>query len=231
MAVTPSLSISHVLVARIDKKSIYILISFKTASTSQTVEKEEALADTGASGRFIDEMYTQKLRLSKIALKQPIDVYNVDRTLNKKETITHYVRILMTIRGRTKWETFYCTRLGKQRIILGLPWFRENNPIIDWETGHVSWRIKNQEIQKIQMKKIKEKKVEQENQEEELDLLLRYINSELLENEPEWIRTKITASQNLALQHKKPKQDRTVEEIVPPQFHDFLKVFDKEAAD
>ena len=176
-------------------------------------------------------MYTQKLRLSKIALKQPIDVYNVDRTLNKKETITHYVRILMTIRGRTKWETFYCTRLGKQRIILGLPWFRENNPIIDWETGHVSWRIKNQEIQKIQMKKIKEKKVEQENQEEELDLLLRYINSELLENEPEWIRTKITASQNLALQHKKPKQDRTVEEIVPPQFHDFLKVFDKEAAD
>ena len=137
-AVTPSLSISHVLVARIDKKSIYIPISFKTASTSQTVEKEEALADTGASGRFIDKAYTQKLRIPKITLKQPIDVYNVDGTLNKKGTITHQVRILMTIGGRTKWETFYCTGLGKQQIILGLPWFRENNPIIDWETGHVS---------------------------------------------------------------------------------------------
>ena len=121
--------------------------------------------------------------------------------------------------------------MGKQRIILGLPWFRENNPIIDWETGHVSWRIKNQEIRKIQTKKIKRERIKQESQEEELDLLLQYINGELLENEPEWIRTKITASQNLALQHEKPKQDRTVEESVPPQFHNFLKVFDKEAAD
>jgi len=125
---------------------------------SQTVEKEEALADTGASGRFIDEAYARKLRIPRITLKQPIDVYNVDRTLNKKGTITHYVRILMTIGGRTKWETFYCTGLGKQRIILGLPWFQENNPIIDWETGHVSWRIKNQDIQKIQIKKNKKKK-------------------------------------------------------------------------
>jgi len=90
---------------------------------SQTVEKEEALADTGASGRFIDKAYAQKLRIPKIALKQLIDVYNVDGTLNRKETITHYVRILMTIGGRTKWQTFYCTGLGKQRIILGLPWF------------------------------------------------------------------------------------------------------------
>jgi len=230
-AVTPSLSISHVLVAHIDKKSIYIPISFKTASTSQTVEKEEALADTGASGRFIDETYARKLRIPRIALKQPIDVYNVDGTLNKKGTITHYVRILMTIGGRTKWETFYCTGLGKQRIILGLPWFRENNPIIDWETGHVSWRIKNQDIRKIQIKKIKKEKIEQEGQEEELDLLLRYINGELLENEPEWIRTKITASQNLALKHEEVKKEKPVEEIVPPQFHDFLKVFDKEASD
>jgi len=91
----------------------------------------------------------------------------------------------VTIGGRTKWETFYCTGLGKQQIILGLPWFRENNPIIDWETGHVSWRIKNQDIRKIQIKKIKKEKIEQEGQEEELDLLLRYINGELLENEPE----------------------------------------------
>jgi len=79
---------------------------------------------------------------------------------------------------------------------------------------------------------MKKEKIQQEDQEEEeLDLLLRYISDELLKNEPEWIRTKITASQNLALQHKKPKKEKAIEEIVPPQFHDFLKVFDKEAAD
>jgi len=121
MAVTPSLSILHVLVAHIDKKSIYTLISFKTTSTSQTVENKEALADTRASGRFIDKTYAWKFQLPKIVLKQSIDIYNMDGTLNKKETITHYVRILMTIRGRTKWETFYCTGLGKQQIILSPP--------------------------------------------------------------------------------------------------------------
>jgi len=137
----------------------------------------------------------------------------------------------MTIGGRTKWETFYCTGLGKQQIILGLPWFRENNPIIDRETGHVSWRTKNKEIRKIQTKSIKKEKAEQGSQEEELDLLLSYINGELLENEPEWIRTKITTSQNLALKHEEVKKEKPVEEIVPSQFHDFLKVFDKEASD
>ncbi|KAF9551572.1 hypothetical protein CPC08DRAFT_619995, partial [Agrocybe pediades] len=88
-----------------------IPILFKTTGTSQIVE-EEALADTGASGRFMDEEYRRRMKIPKIPVKEPLDVYNVDGTLNKKGTITHYVRILLTIGGRTKWETFYCTGLG-----------------------------------------------------------------------------------------------------------------------
>ena len=33
------------------------------------------------------------------------------------------------------------TGLGKQRIILGFPWFKKHNPDIDWNTGVINWRI------------------------------------------------------------------------------------------
>ena len=32
------------------------------------------------------------------------------------------------------------TGLGKQKIILGFPWLRETNLIIDWEKGTLEWR-------------------------------------------------------------------------------------------
>jgi hypothetical protein len=30
--------------------------------------------------------------------------------------------------------------LGKQRIILGFPWLKQHNPIINWKTKEVTWR-------------------------------------------------------------------------------------------
>ena len=31
--------------------------------------------------------------------------------------------------------------LGKQKIILGYPWFQKHNPEINWKTGELNWRI------------------------------------------------------------------------------------------
>ena len=73
------------------------------------------------------------------ALKEPIWVYNVDGTLNKRGTIRHYVDL--KIDGRTQKERLLVTGLGKHRIILGLPWLHETNPIIDWRKG--TWNGEN----------------------------------------------------------------------------------------
>jgi hypothetical protein len=132
--------------ARIDRKSIYIPLSFKPIKTESRTVEEDALADTGASGKFIDERYSKKLGLPRIPLKEPLDVYNVDGTQNKKGTITHYTRIPITIGERTTQEELMITGLGRQKIILGLPWFRENNPDIDWDTGKVKWRKPTKKI-------------------------------------------------------------------------------------
>jgi hypothetical protein len=115
-------------------------MSFQLQSNSKNVRIEYALGDTGATGLFIDEHYVKKNKIPQIELQEPIDVYNVDRTPNRKGTITHYVKILSTIGKRTKWTELYVTHLGSQTIILGLPWFQNYNPDIDWSSGKISWK-------------------------------------------------------------------------------------------
>jgi hypothetical protein len=41
----------------------------------------------------------------------------------------------------TKKMVFYVTNLGRDRIILGMPWFKVFNPQIDWENGTIPHRI------------------------------------------------------------------------------------------
>ena len=101
---------------------------------------EEGFLDSGAGGKFIDQNYVRAKRLEKEALFEPIKVYNVDGTPNKRGTITHYVDLDIEIHGRKRKERLLVTGLGKHKVILGLPWLRKANPIIDWEKGTLQWR-------------------------------------------------------------------------------------------
>ena len=64
----------------------------------------------------------------------------MDGTPNKQGTIRYYVNLNIEINGRKWKERLLVTALGKHRIILGLPWLRKTNPIIDWEKGTLEWR-------------------------------------------------------------------------------------------
>ena len=48
---------------------------------------EEGFLDCGATGKFIDQNYTKDKGLKTEPLKEPIRVYNVDGTLNKRGTM------------------------------------------------------------------------------------------------------------------------------------------------
>ncbi len=90
------------------------------------------LLDSGATQNFIDHATVARLRLGTKKLDIPQPVFNVDGTLNRHGTITHACD-LMIIRGSKKErQRFYITNLGKDRFILGYPWFRTFNPEIDW---------------------------------------------------------------------------------------------------
>ena len=64
-------------------------LSIKISSnTGKQIEIVEALLDSGASGKFIDQDYARNIHAERKNLEKLIQVYNVDRTPNKKGTIT-----------------------------------------------------------------------------------------------------------------------------------------------
>ena len=59
-------------------------------------------------------------------------MYNVDGTHNCHGTITDVCKLLVSKGDKTDQQRFYVTALGKDRLILGYPWFRAFSPDIDW---------------------------------------------------------------------------------------------------
>lgn len=102
-----------------------------------------AMANTGAGGKFIDQNYAKAKNFTLKKLIKPLKVFNVDGTPNKKGTITHYTSLYLKILDRTTLTHFLLTGLGKQKIILGFPWFEEQNPLIDWRQKTIQWRKKS----------------------------------------------------------------------------------------
>ena len=145
MSMSPYLDIYHTTVsslARIENKSISFPLEILD-SNGQKIIDSIAPVSPRAGGKFIDQNYAQKQRLPLTKLDEPIQAYNVDGTRNKRGTIKYYINLNIKINNQTTCEQLYVTGLGKQKIILGFPWFKENNPDIDWKTGKFSWKSKN----------------------------------------------------------------------------------------
>ena len=60
--------------------------------------------------------------------------------------ITWYVDVNLQIGNRTTVTKLMVTSLGHQKIILGFPWFEEQNLEINWETGTLKWKIENRTL-------------------------------------------------------------------------------------
>ncbi|KAI5116943.1 hypothetical protein M0805_001499 [Coniferiporia weirii] len=113
------------------KIPITIIIHDQNVSTN-------ALIDSGAEGKFIDTKFVIKHRIPTRPLQQLIQVRNVDRTPNQHGTITQFTWRLIKIGGRSITTTFLVTSLGKEDVILGLPWLKRHNPAINWTAGTIS---------------------------------------------------------------------------------------------
>jgi len=94
--------------------------------------EETALLDTGATENFIDYKTVARLRLGTQKLTIPRPVFNVDGTNNRHRTITHACNLMVKQGNRKERQRFYVSNLGRDRFILGYPWFRAFTPDIDW---------------------------------------------------------------------------------------------------
>jgi Retroviral aspartyl protease len=136
--------------------NVDILISGESLGQKKIV-KATTLLDTGAGGEFIDQNFVQNQKIKTKELKYPIEVFNVDGTPNKQGTITKYTWLDLTINGQTQTHNLLVTGLGKQKIILGYPWFKQTNPYINWKECTLTWRTKQDERKPIFKPTIKNK--------------------------------------------------------------------------
>ena len=204
---------------------------------------DEGFLDCGATGKFIDQNYARSKGLVMEKLDEPIKVYNVDGTPNKRGTIRRYVDLNIEIHGKTCKERLLVTGLGRQKIILGFPWLRKTNPIIDWQKGTLEWR--QPKLEKALSEKEKQIRttttvLEEEDKEEhlnstqnplddsEISLLTSSITGDT--DNSVWINSKSTTATRIQAEINLQKKVLPLEEQVPKEFHEFLDVFSEEKA-
>jgi len=97
----------------------------------------EALLDSGATGLVMSSEFTKKQSFKLKKLERPMNVRNVDKSLNKEGLIEHTVEVNIYYqehRERTEIDV-----IGRQKwtVTLEMPWLARHNLEIDWRTGKV----------------------------------------------------------------------------------------------
>src|SRR5215469_13744083 len=102
------------------------------------------MIDSGATGLFMSRQYAEEQGFRRLRLKKPIQVFNIDGTLNQAGKIQEFVQLAITVDSHKHWVDILVTDLGGEELILGLPWLRRINPEIDWSKGLMS--VKKQRV-------------------------------------------------------------------------------------
>ena len=176
-----------------------------------------ALIDSGTGGTFINYQYVIKNRITSRRLPKSFHLRTVDGSRN---LVTHYCILRVKVDQRILTGKFNITSLGKDDIILGLPFLQKIKPTIDWAKGTLS------------LPALTSPTTRQTDQPlPDLDNPLSDIWSQRADLTPSEIVKISNKAQEFALKEQQKAAAKTPEELVPPYLHDFLNsVFSEEKA-
>ena len=180
----------------------------------------EALLDSGVMGLVISEEFVRKHKFKRTKLERPVYVRNVDGTLNYVGPIVDTVEVEIFFKEHKERTSIDVIRGQKWSVILGIPWLECHNPEINWKMGEVKitrcpnecrkkWRIEKQTKPEWKKQEKKEEKKEMRKQMIEKEKTIARIVEEKEEEEEDLIEL------------------RVIDEMVPRQFHKYLKMFEK----
>ena len=229
-----------------------VKVNLKTLDTQRQMD-ENALLDCGATGLFMDTKWSKGNFISMTELEQLILVYNVDSSRNSVGSITHEATLIMIHKGHREKVTFKICDLGKVNLIIGFTWLKKHNPEIDWSTGEIEFTQCPSEcnMAKPEKKKAARKactfkykaSVEEVNDEEDDEEQAFFEEGSCLLRKLEMGKTQLAPIQEeldprhiyeiidrrICSLEKKP--EKTAAELVPPQYHVYLDVFEKKASE
>jgi hypothetical protein len=115
-----------------------LAVDVEIESTDTAVKRRtQALIDCGATGCFIDIEWAKLNNIPTRPLTNPIPVYNVNSSANEAGAITDIADVILRYEQHSERTQLAVTRLGKQSLILGYNWLRNNNPEINWQMKDV----------------------------------------------------------------------------------------------
>jgi hypothetical protein len=131
------------------------------------------------------------------------------------------------ILGRKMKAVFYVAILGKQVIILGLPWLESADPDISCGNRTLRWRHAQAEISSASS--------EHPSHEPMYNLTISYVKGAATkETQLQWVKSRMNKASLFAYNKDKAqmeeKQKKTIEEQVPRKLHKYLSVFSDDEA-
>ena len=97
----------------------------------------EALLDSGATGLVMSSEFAKKQGFKLKKLERPMNIKNVDGSLNKEGPIENMVEVNIYYREHRERTEIDVIGGQKWMVILGMPWLACYNPEVDWRTGEV----------------------------------------------------------------------------------------------
>ena len=97
----------------------------------------EALLDSGVTGLVMSSEFAKKQGFKLKKLERPMNVRNVDGSLNKEGPIENTVEVNIYYQEHRKRTVIDVIGGQKWTVILGMLWLAHYNPEIDWRTGEV----------------------------------------------------------------------------------------------
>ena len=197
--------------------------------SSHRKAEKEVLVDSGATDNFISTRVLKQMKIRTLQLKNPRTVWNIDGTPNKAGNITHFVDLQVQCGTTIKNMKFLVTNLGEDEIILGYPWLAAFEPKIDWKNAVLTEEMQPVVIKTLgltiddEVKRIKRSWIHRAR-----SLVTPGEEIFITKTEEGNLRKTSTAAQMAA--NAKPKEEKTWDQIVPPHYHKWKKVFSETEA-
>ena len=116
----------------------HIMVKIQLPSGKESIPIN-AMIDSVATEDFIDREVCHKHGIEMIKAKNPRAIYFADGKPSAMGPVTQMTKVPMDISSHRDLATFQVANLKNHEVILGMAWFREHNPTIDWNDKRITF--------------------------------------------------------------------------------------------
>ena len=186
-------------------------------TNDRTRIETKSLIDSGCTRSLIHKDFVNKYGIQTHNLPRLLKVYNADGTHNAGGQIEKFAIVHLQIKDHKEQIDLTITDLSPNTIFLRHDWLKMHNPAIDWKTGCIEFRCKNDHVPQS----IDEEDDDKDFSPSQGDRLYCLDSDEYIQN----------VATEVAIKDFKQKKKKKFEEVAPEYVHKYKNIFTKESFD